>query len=98
MIVLFKKTENQLINHYIPYVMTTSGDNQAEKAHHMGEYRSKLKDKDRYYIDFEFYKKNQLINPLGRLIEPIDSGLFNTINKMFGFSSNDDEVVPNEKA
>ena len=38
--------------------MTTKGESQAEKAHNFGEYMSKLRSEDRYYIDYEFYKKN----------------------------------------
>ena len=52
---------------------------------------SKLKTQERYYFDFEFYKKNQLINPLERLMQPVDSGLYNCLNEIFGFSKHDEQ-------
>lgn len=85
MVQLFGKTESQLLNHFIPYVITTGEGNQADKALHFGEFMQLLKTTKKPQLDFDFYKKNQLINPLERLLQPVDSGLHDQINLLFGY-------------
>ena len=92
---LFKKKEEQLINHFIPFIITKEGSLLSEKAIHPSVYMQSQSTKEPLEIDLDWYKKNQLINPLERLLNPIDGFLSESLNKVFGFKVEEREVNTN---
>jgi len=84
------KTEQQLVKHAIPYVicMNRPGEtlSESQRAYHVNEFiapDSGLK------IDKNFYIKNQLSNPLGRLLQNIQGINFERIAKILKVSKAD---------
>lgn len=55
---LFHKSDNELVGHYIPYVVTTTGDSLTDKAFHPAEYMKSQHTEEKMKIDIEWYKKN----------------------------------------
>ena len=68
------KSSQELVNHYIPFVMTSRGSTQGEQAMAIEEYDGQLNSKDGVFhpIDVDFYKNNQLLNPIQRLLESLE--------------------------
>ena len=92
---LFKKKEEQLINHFIPFIICKKGDSLSEKANHPSVYMQSQSSTNPLTIDLTWYKRNQLINPIERLLNPIDGFLIESLNKVFGFKVEEREVNTN---
>lgn len=81
---LFNKSDNELVGHYIPYVITKNTGNLAEKAVHPTQFMRSQSEENKFLIDIEWYKTNQLINPLERLLNPIEGFSIDMVNRIFG--------------
>lgn len=80
----FNKTDEQLVNHFIPFVITTRGSSLGEKAMHIEEFYNQFTDqtsngvssdqlqKETYGLDINWYKNNQLLNPIQRMLGVIE--------------------------
>mmetsp|Transcript_30841 Transcript_30841/g.22428 ORF Transcript_30841/g.22428 Transcript_30841/m.22428 type:complete len:126 (+) Transcript_30841:1783-2160(+) len=78
------KSDADLVNHFIPYVICTSDNMEKEKKSSLGskafspdELLNSIKDRkianeDRLKLDIDWYITQQIIPPITRLIEHID--------------------------
>jgi DNA polymerase alpha subunit A len=82
---LFNKKEEQLVNHFIPFIICKEGESLYDKAYHPTVYMADLNSDHPKHIDIEYYKKNQIIAPLERILSPIEGFNMEILNKSFGF-------------
>jgi DNA polymerase alpha subunit A len=81
----FNKTDEQLLNHFIPYVITTRGSALGDKAMHIEEYYNQFnnpvingnanagqEEQKIHHIDVAWYKNSQILNPVHRMLEVIE--------------------------
>jgi len=80
----FNKTDEQLVNHFIPFVVTTRGSALGDKAMHIEQFYNQFNDqnsnglnsdqlqKEIYDLDIGWYKNNQLLNPIQRMLGVVE--------------------------
>jgi DNA polymerase alpha subunit A len=75
----FNKTDEQLVNHFIPFVITTRGSALGDKAMHIEQFYNQFNDQDAngsekeiFGLDINWYKNNQLLNPVQRMLGAIE--------------------------
>lgn len=90
---LFGKNDEQLVNHFIPFVIVKEGDTLSSKAMHPVEYQDM---KDKVSIDVAWYKNNQLVNPIQRILEPIEGFSEDLLKSTFEISVSHEIVQRSE--
>ena len=83
----FNKTDEQLVGHFIPYVVTTRGNFLGDKAMHIQEYMSQFHqtadNSTIHPLDIAWYKNAQVINPINRILDPIEGHSSNRLLLIF---------------
>ena len=90
---LFGKKDEQLVNHFIPYVMVKEDEKSGNKAMHPSEF---MELKDKVSIDVSWYKTNQLSNPIQRILEPIEGFSNELLKSTFNITISRELVAKNE--
>ena len=90
---LFGKTDEQLVNHFIPYVIVKEGEGLGNKAMHPSEFQEL---KDKFSIDVDWYKNNQLANPIQRILEPIEGFSEDLLKSTFELTISHEVIMKNE--
>jgi DNA polymerase alpha subunit A len=83
------KSEDQLVNHHIPYLMVSKDPNGPEQPVAIDDYEGQpAPDQATYFpIDIDYYKVSQLIAPLNRILEPVDGHTEERLKLIFGLVS-----------
>ena len=96
----FNKTEEQLVNHFIPYVATNRGSSLGDKAMHMQEYYDQFHNKSAtsqiFKLDIPWYKNNQIINPVNRILNVIEGHNSDRLSLIFELQQSDAEEAAEE--
>lgn len=78
------QTEEQLVNHFIPYVIVRGEGALADRAMHPDEFSDTCASPTPPALDIEWYKVNQVIAPIERLVEVVDPLCKDTLPALFG--------------
>lgn len=92
------KTDEQLVHHYIPYLIVAKGNSLGEQAMAVDEYDYQVDEKKELYypVDIDYYKNSQVINPIQRLLEPIEGHIENKLKIIFNFNNPEEERALNQ--
>lgn len=87
------KTEAQLVNHHIPYLIVTRGTSIGEQAMSIDEYDAQINQLNVAYhpVDIDFYKNSQIINPIERLLGPIEGFFSHKLKIIFNLTNPEDD-------
>ncbi len=80
------------MNHFINYMICEApkGSSLGDQAFHPKSYtQSQIDDssENRIKINIDYYKQNQIINPIERLLEPIEGFDIKFLNQTFGINN-----------
>ena len=90
---LYNKTDAQLVRHFIPFVITTTEGGLSDKALHPQQFQDL---EGKAVIDVEYYKKNQLLNPLQRILEHIEGFSEASLRNAFGIRGHEAVIAQND--
>lgn len=90
---LFNKSDGELVGHYIPFIIVKGSGNLSERAVHPSQFMSSQQSAEKLEIDKEWYKSNQLVNPLERLLTPIEGFLLDDVSMIFGLKKAQEVLV-----
>ena len=82
------QSEEQLVNHFIPYVIVKGDGGLADKAMHPDEFSDLCSSDNPPKLDIDWYKVNQIIGPIERLVEVVDPLAKDALPTIFGLKDN----------